>query len=254
MIYCGVDVGASATKVAIINEKKQLISNCVRKSGVDFKTSAMQCMEEALGRAGKKNEQDRKIVATGYGRGNVDFADEKKTEIACHAKAAFYFFPREITIVDIGGQDSKVIKLDSEGRRVDFKMNRKCAAGTGAFLEEIAIQLDIPLDRMNEYAESIQEKVTIGSFCTVFTKTEILALIRHGRKLEEIVRGVYDSVVKRIIEMDSLEGEVVMTGGVVEHNPVIVSLLEAKIGKKVSIPPNPQIAGAFGAALFAQEI
>jgi len=250
---CGIDTGASATKVVLIDGEKNILAHCVQRSGIDFNQSARDCFNVVLEESGVSEKNVGRIVATGYGRGNVEFCSGSKTEIACHGKAAFFHCPREIVVVDIGGQDSKVIHLDSEGKRTEFKMNRKCAAGTGAFLEEISVQLSVPLDEMNELALKSTGKVTLGSYCTVFTKTEILALARQGKKLEDILRGVYDSVAKRVIEMDPMEGEVVMTGGVVAHNSVVVKLLEERTGKNIFVPPMPQLAGAFGAALFALE-
>jgi predicted CoA-substrate-specific enzyme activase len=155
--------------------------------------------------------------------------------------------------VDIGGQDSKIIKLDKVGRRISFKMNRKCAAGTGAFLEEIAYKLDIPLGDLNGLAQMAKTTAKIGSYCTVFTATEILDRIRAGEKLDDIVRGLFDSIAKRIIEMDTLTGRTIMTGGVVAYNAIVAELLSARAGVEIEIAPHPQEMGAFGAALFAQE-
>jgi predicted CoA-substrate-specific enzyme activase len=173
------------------------------------------------------------------------------TEIACHGKGAFFHFRRRMTVVDIGAQDSKVIHLDGDGRRTSFKMNRKCAAGTGSFLEEIALRLALPVSDLNGLAERSTQEVTLGSFCTVFTATEILEKIRAGEKVEDIVKGAFRSVVKRIIEMDTVDGALVMTGGVVAHNPLLVRLVEEAFGTPVLVPPDPQFVGAFGAALFA---
>ena len=128
-----------------------------------------------------------------------------------------------MTIVDIGGQDNKLIQLDDQGRRVHFKMNRKCAAGTGAFLEEIALRLDLPIQELNGLAEQSTEEVSLGSFCTVFTATEILEKIRAGERVEDIVKGAFRSVVKRIREMGAVEGAWCMTGGVVAHHPLLVT-------------------------------
>jgi len=155
--------------------------------------------------------------------------------------------------VDIGGQDSKVIKLDAEGKGVGFKMNRKCAAGTGAFLEEIAHKLDIPIGDFNALAKAASKTVRIGSYCTVFTATEVLDRIRAGEKTDEIIRGLFDSVVKRVLEMDTLVGRVIMTGGVVAFNDIVAELLNIRTGIKVEIAPHPQGMGAFGAALYAGE-
>ena len=147
---------------------------------------------------------------------------------------------------DIGAQDSKVIHLDAAGCRTGFKMNRKCAAGTGAFLEEIALRLDLPVAALNGLAERSTKEVTLGSFCTVFTATEILARIRAGEKVEDIVKGAFRSVVKRILEMDTVDGTLVMTGGVVAYNPLLVTLVEEAFGRKALVPPEPQRIGAWG--------
>jgi (R)-2-hydroxyacyl-CoA dehydratese activating ATPase len=155
--------------------------------------------------------------------------------------------------VDIGGQDSKVIKLDAEGKDVGFKMNRKCAAGTGAFLEEIAHKLDIPIGEFNALAKAASKSAQIGSYCTVFTATEVLDRIRAGEKTDEIIRGLFDSVVKRVLEMDTLAGRVIMSGGVVAFNDIVAELLDTRAGIKVEIAPHPQGMGAFGAALYAGE-
>jgi predicted CoA-substrate-specific enzyme activase len=154
-------------------------------------------------------------------------------------------------VIDIGGQDNKVIKLDDNGRRTSFKMNRKCAAGTGAFLEEMSARLDIPLEKMDALAARSQDMVKLGSFCTVFSATEVLENIRHGKKIEDIVKGVFFSVIKRVLEMDSLTENVVMTGGVVAHNPYLIEMAEDMIGRPVLVPEHPQLTGAIGAALYA---
>jgi predicted CoA-substrate-specific enzyme activase len=184
---------------------------------------------------------------------NVLFRQGTRTEIGCHAKACYFYFPLAMTIIDIGGQDNKIIKLASDGRRSSFKMNRKCAAGTGAFLEEMAMRLDIPIENMNELAKKSTEMVELGSYCTVFSATEVLEKIRQGKKVSDIVRGLFLSVIKRIMEMDSFTEKVVMTGGVVAHNPFMVGMVEKIIGRKVLVPEQPQLTGAIGAALYALE-
>jgi predicted CoA-substrate-specific enzyme activase len=251
MLFCGVDVGSATTKAALIDPERKLISHHVLKSGVDFAGASRRCFEQALHAAGAGADQVRRIAATGLGRDTVEFAHEKRSEISCHGEACYHYFPGPITIVDIGGQDNKVIRLNSLGERTHFKMNRKCAAGTGAFLEEIANKIDIPISELNREARKSENEATLGSFCTVFTQTEILAKIRHGVKVEDIVKGAFRSVIKRVLEMDPLEGDVVATGGVVAHNPIIVEMLQEQIGRPVKVPPLPQITGAFGAALLA---
>ena len=201
--------------------------------------------------AGALKKQIVSAISTGYGRKNVAYARDTKTEIGCHARGCFHYFPFSTTIIDIGGQDNKVIKVDEKGLRTGFKMNRKCAAGTGAFLEEMAMRLDIALEDMDELAGQSENMVKLGSFCTVFSATEVLENIRQGKKLPDIVKGVYFSMIKRVLEMDSLTENVVMTGGVVAHNSFLVEMTEEIIGRKILVPEYPQLTGAIGAALYA---
>ena len=251
--FCGVDIGASSAKLVIVDEKRQVVARSLRNSGVDYAKAAEQCLDEALATAGLAREQIGGSLATGYGRGNVPWTNGTKTEIACHGKGAFFHFPRAITVIDIGAQDNKVIRLDAAGRRVSFKMNRKCAAGTGAFLEEIALRLDLSVSQLNGLAERSAKDVTLGSFCTVFAATEILEKIRRGEKIEDIVKGAFRSVAKRVFEMDTVHGDLVVTGGVVQHNPLLLALIGKSFGRPAAAPPYPQHVGAFGAALFALE-
>jgi predicted CoA-substrate-specific enzyme activase len=171
----------------------------------------------------------------------------------CHAKGCYHYFPFAITIIDIGGQDNKIIRLDREGRRISFKMNRKCAAGTGAFLEEMSMRLDIPLEDMDGLARRSEDMVELGSYCTVFSGTEVLEKIRQGKKVPDIVKGLFFSVIKRVFEMDALADRVVMTGGVVAHNPYLVKMVEEMTDREILVPEFPQFTGAVGAALFAME-
>ncbi len=201
--------------------------------------------------AGALKEQIVSAISTGYGRKNVAYAQDTKTEIGCHARGCFHYFPFSTTIIDIGGQDNKVIKVDENGLRTGFKMNRKCAAGTGAFLEEMAMRLDIALEDMDGLAIQSENMVKLGSFCTVFSATEVLENIRQGKKLPDIVKGVYFSMVKRVLEMDSLTEKVVMTGGVVAHNPFLVKITGEIIDSEILVPEFPQLTGAIGAALYA---
>jgi predicted CoA-substrate-specific enzyme activase len=251
--YCGVDIGASSTKLVLVDGSRQVLARVVRRSGVDYAQAAETCLTDAIDEAGLSREQISKTLSTGYGRDNVPFADGKMTEIACHGKGAHQHFGKRITVIDVGAQDSKMIHLDDEGRRTSFKMNRKCAAGTGAFLEEIALRLDLPVGQLNGLAEQSTKDVSLGSFCTVFAATEILAKIRAGERVEDIVKGAFRSVVKRLLEMDTVQGDLVMTGGVVAHNPHLATLVEESFGRPVLVPPHPQHVGALGAALFALE-
>ena len=251
--FCGIDIGASTAKLVITDEADGKVAMAKRHSGVDYVQTADHLLEEALDRAEIDRSQLAGSLSTGYGRDNVPWVDSSMTEIACHGKGAWFNFRRQITVIDIGAQDSKVIHLDDRGRRTSFKMNRKCAAGTGSFLEEIALRLALPASELNGLAEQSTKDVTLGSFCTVFTATEILAKIRAGEKVEDIAKGAFRSIVKRVSEMDTIDGELVMTGGVVAHNPLLVSLVGEFYGRTALVPPEPQYTGAFGAALFAIE-
>ncbi len=249
-LYCGVDVGASATKLVLLNNDKEITAKVVFPSGVDYKATSRECLARAKTEAGAKGEIVR-TVSTGYGRYNVEYANESLTEIHCHGVGCYHYIPHSLTIVDIGGQDNKVIRIDDSGQRLDFKMNRKCAAGTGAFIEEIALRLGIDVGEMDPLARGTTEVVRLSSFCTVFAKTEILAHLRKGVHVAAIVRGAFLSVIQRILEMDPLAGEVALTGGVVAYNPTIAQMLSEKLRHPVEVPPNPQFAGAIGAALVA---
>jgi predicted CoA-substrate-specific enzyme activase len=250
-IFAGVDVGASRTKIALMDQSRKVVGYDVRHSGTDFARTAEEGLKTALEMAGRPRGAVVNTVSTGYGRRNVNFSKAAKTEIACHAKGCYHFFPQKIAIIDIGGQDNKIIKLDHQGNRQGFKMNRKCAAGTGAFLEEMSLRLNIALEEMDAYAERSREMVKLGSYCTVFSGTEVLENIRNGKAVADIVKGLFYSVIKRVLEMDSLCGSVVMTGGVVAHNPYLVKMTSDLINRSVLVPELPQFTGAIGAALYA---
>ncbi len=249
-VFCGVDIGASATKLVLLDAERRVLARAALPSGVDYADTARKCLEQAVTEAGLSGPPDV-TVATGYGRNNVEFAGETRTEIHCHGLGCYHGRGRAMTIIDIGGQDNKIIHLDDKGRRLDFRMNRKCAAGTGAFMEEIALRLGLQVGELNGLASSTDRPVKLGSFCTVFAKTEILSHLRRGEPVEGIVRGAFISVVDRILEMDPLEGEVVATGGVVAFNPVIVEILTERLGRPVAVPEQPRFTGALGAALTA---
>jgi predicted CoA-substrate-specific enzyme activase len=246
--FVGIDVGASTTKAILIDEKKEILGHSVVDSGADFKAAAEKAFKMSQQSAKGKASNKYSVLATGYGRRNVSFAGQTKTEISCHAKGSFFYFPHAHTLIDIGGQDSKIIKVNDSGKRIGFKMNR-----TGAFLEEIANRLRIKIGKLNELAKKAERNIQIGSYCTVFTATELLTKIREGIEVKELIKGIFDSVVKRALEMDPLEGNIVMTGGVVAYNSFLVNMFEEKLDKKIFIPPLPQLTGAIGAALYALE-
>jgi (R)-2-hydroxyacyl-CoA dehydratese activating ATPase len=252
--YCGIDIGASAAKLAVIDDQCRIIGKSVRRSGVNYAQTAQLCRDEALAAAGLDLSQLSGAVATGYGRDNVPWVSGKMTEIACHGRGAYQHCRAAITVLDIGAQDSKVIHLDAAGHRTGFKMNRKCAAGTGAFLEEIAYRLDLKPSDLNGLAEQSTREVTLGSFCTVFAATEVLEKIRAGLHVEDIVKGAFRSVVNRVREMDVVTGALVMTGGVAAYNPALVRLAGEAFGCEIVVPPEAQFVGALGAAMYAADM
>jgi predicted CoA-substrate-specific enzyme activase len=178
------------------------------------------------------------------------------TEITCHARGAFFVHPKTRTVIDIGGQDSKVIRLDREGRNVDFQMNDKCAAGTGRFLEVMAHALEVKVEDLGKLSLSAPRTIKISSMCTVFAESEVVSLIAENQPKEVIVRGLHDSIADRIIGMVNRVGceeDVTLTGGVAKNEGVVHSL-EEKLGIRLFLPPEPQVIGALGAALLAQNL
>lgn len=226
------------------------MGSAVARSGARIEESSREVFELARERAGVSSEAILGVLATGYGRDRVPMGDERMTEISCHARGCHHYFPEPVVVVDIGGQDSKVMRLAADGTRKRHRMNRKCAAGTGSFLEEVARRLDTPLEGLDGLARGAKRTARISSYCTVFAATELLERVRRGEPLDEVVRGMFVSLVERVIEMDRLDGKVVCTGGVVAHNPMMVELLKEKVPGEVVVAPHPQEMGAFGAALL----
>ncbi|MBI4346281.1 MAG: ATPase [Elusimicrobia bacterium] len=247
--YYGVDIGSSYTKAVVVDAEGRVLGEGVLKTGMDFESASLKALEGAAGAPAG----GAPFVATGVGRSRCVSRPPTKTEISCIARGSFHHLPRPHVVVDIGGQDNKVVRVDGQGRQLDFKLNRKCAAGTGAFLEEIARRLDLAPEGISELARRAPRAVEIGSYCTVFTCTEIIHHIREGASPEGILRGCYESVVKRILEMDPLQGEVAVTGGVIATHPVLADLLTEKLGRAPFVPPRAQFIGALGAALLSRE-
>ena len=252
--FAGIDVGTSFIKGVIIDDTGEVIGSSVHRSGADLAGAIEKVFEGMLDNAGIGRGDIEHITATGFGRRNVPFTHSVKTEISCHARGAYHHFNEAITLIDIGGQDTKIIRIADDGKLLNFKMNRKCAAGTGSFLEEIALRMNIPVGEMNGLAARSESTKALGSFCTVFASSEILTRIRNGERVEDMARSAFESVARRVIEMDVFEGRVVMSGGVVRYNDVIVTILERHLGRKITVAPNPQIIGALGAALYACEM
>lgn len=255
MYTIGIDIGSMSTNGILLNEKKEILSSLIIPTGASSKKAADKTYQQIL-TENKLSEKDVDyIIATGYGRIKVPFAHEVVTEITCHAKGANYYFPKARTIIDIGGQDSKVIKVDANGNVLDFIMNDKCAAGTGRFLEVMARTLEIDLEDMGGLSLNGKENVSVSSLCTVFAESEVVSLIGADHKTADICRGLHISIAKRItaqVKRIGLEEEIVMTGGVAK-NIGVVTELERNLGCKIKISEEPQINGALGAALIALE-
>ena len=246
MNFTGVDIGSSFTKAVVIDDAGKVLASSVLRTGMDFEDASKRALKDA-------KTGDSPLLATGVGRTRCAGKPATKTEISCIARGSFHALPRPHVVVDIGGQDNKIVRVAEGGRQLDFKMNRKCAAGTGAFLEEIARRLDLPAEGISDMARRASKAVEIGSYCTVFTCTEIIHHICEGARPEGILRGCYESVVKRILEMDPLEGEVALSGGVIATHPVIADILAEKLGRAPFVPPQAQFVGALGAALLSRE-
>jgi len=255
MYTIGIDIGSMSTNGVLINDKKEILSSIIIPTGASSKKAADKTFQLILTEH-KLSERDIDyIVATGYGRIKVPFANEVVTEITCHAKGANYYFPKARTIIDIGGQDSKVIKVDANGNVLDFVMNDKCAAGTGRFLEVMARTLEIDLEEMGPISLNGKNSVSVSSLCTVFAESEVVSLIGADHKTADICKGLHLSIAKRItaqVKRIGLEEEIVMTGGVAK-NIGVVTELESSLGCKIKISEEPQINGALGAALIALE-
>ena len=254
-MYAGIDIGSQSTDVVIIDDKKNILSYSILYTGASHQEVADKALLEACSSINCDVGEIKCVVGTGYGRKNIKNAIHQVTEISCHAKGANYFFPNVRTILDIGGQDSKVIKIDSDGKVLDFLMNEKCAAGTGRFLEVMARVLEVQLADFGELALASKEQVELSSMCTVFAESEVISKIADGKKKEDIINGIHNSICDRVgsmIERMKLENDFAMTGGVAK-NKGIVNTLKMKLITEVNVPNEPQIVGALGAALFAYE-
>jgi len=253
--FAGLDSGSTSTNAVILDGERNIVSFAVVPTGVSVDGSAKSAFEEALENAGILETQIERTVSTGYGRAGIRFRSRDITEITCHAKGAYFLNPRVRTVIDIGGQDSKVIRLDENGSVKDFAMNDKCAAGTGRFLEMMAQSLGVTLEVMSVCGLGWDEEIVISSMCSVFAQSEVVSLIASGKKLPDIVHGLNASVASKVIALGGrtgMEGAYMMTGGVA-NNTGVVRAVEEKLGVPVLRPEEPEICGALGAALVAWE-
>jgi (R)-2-hydroxyacyl-CoA dehydratese activating ATPase len=254
MPVAGVDIG-SLTAKAVVLEGTEMLGNSLVLTGHNSRLAGREALEKALEDAGLEEASLDLMIATGYGRHAADFAGEKVTEITCHARGAHFARPEARTVIDLGGQDSKAIAVDENGKVRDFVMNDKCSAGTGRFLEVMAAALGIELDDLGRISLESESPASISSTCTVFAESEVVSRVAEGVSKVDIVAGIHQAIASRIYAMTvriPVEERVIMTGGVA-RNQGVVSALEKKFKTEIIVPEMPQHMGALGAALIAVE-
>jgi predicted CoA-substrate-specific enzyme activase len=255
MFFAGLDVGSRSTKAVIVNADKEITAHAVVDTGVDGQKAADDVLRICLEEGGIARQDVREIVSTGYGKGRVSTSTFRMTEISCHARGAHHLFPETRTVIDIGGQDSKVILLDGAGGVTDFAMNDRCAAGTGRFLEVMARALEMDLDKMGSVPHDPAGTAVISSLCTVFAESEVISLLSEGGTVESIVRGLHAAVAERtvaLLKRIPFVPPITMTGGVA-NNQGVVQALRARLSSSLTLPEAPQMVGALGAALMAHK-
>lgn len=256
-IYAGLDVGSTTGKVVLIDDTEKILGWSIVRSSHGPQATADAAMAEARGMARlADDEKPAYIVSTGYGRRNVEGVDEDLSEISCHAKGAFHQNPAVQTIIDIGGQDCKVISLNKKGHVVGFQMNDKCSAGTGRFFEVMTRVLDCTFEELAVAALKSKDPRQISKQCSVFAESEVISLINNNVPLCDISAGIHEAIARRILGMVFQVGntpEVCLTGGCAK-NPALIAALEKLLKLKLApLTENPQIMGALGAALYAKE-
>lgn len=253
--YLGLDSGSTSTNAVIIDEKKRLVAYSIIPTGAKASESATQARAAVLEKAGLDELCLINTVSTGYGRSGIVYSDTDVTEISCHAKGVHFLFPSVRTILDIGGQDSKAIRLNDEGQVVDFVMNDKCAAGTGRFLEMISNALNVPLDQMGALSLTSQKDLEMTSMCSVFAESEVISMVAENKDLADIIHAVHMMIAKKslsLMKRVGLEEAYCMSGGVAK-NKGVVAILSDLLSAPVQVSDEPDIVGAFGAALYALE-
>jgi predicted CoA-substrate-specific enzyme activase len=252
--YLGVDIGSITAKAVLLqSDTKSVIAWKLMPTGYDTKETANILVAELL-QENKLNMTDIDYtISTGYSRKNVDFSTQQITEISCQAKGMHFLFPSVHTVIDIGGQDSKAIKLDNKGQLSDFEMNDKCSAGTGRFLEVMANSLQVQLEEMEQL--SSDSVVPISSTCTVFAESEVVSRIAQGAERGSIIGGIHQSIATKVLSLVGrigIDPDVAVTGGVAK-NKAVIEAISKNIDHQIYVPDEPQITGALGAALIAVE-
>jgi predicted CoA-substrate-specific enzyme activase len=254
LYFAGVDIGSTMTKVVLTDKASNLLSFIKGPTGAKHRQLANEVMRRALEQAGLQIDDISYILATGYGRLNVPFADRQITELSCHARGVCSFFPNARTAIDIGGQDAKCMRIDN-GRLVNFVMNDKCAAGTGRFLEVTATTLGIKLEDMGDISLKATKRIQISNLCTIFAQQEVVSLLSRGEKVENILAGLHDALASRIaalVRRLGIEPDLVLTGGVAKNTGMVRAMKE-NLGCEVLVPEEPLLTGALGAAILAKD-
>lgn len=252
MLFAGIDAGSRAVKIVLVEENGRVLARKTCDQGTQQEERAAGLLDQALRETNRERGEIRRCIATGYGRNLIGFADSTVTEITCHARGVRRVCSDAMTIVEIGGQDSKLIRLDPPGTVRDFAMNDRCAAGTGRFLEVVAARLGVGLEDLGRLARESRKPAAISSMCVVFAETEIIGLLASGTSSADIVAGVQASIAKRVVAMAgrNVDEPVVFTGGVALLSEM-GEAVSAALGRAVSVAPEPQYTGALGAALIA---
>ncbi|MCS7172840.1 MAG: acyl-CoA dehydratase activase [Armatimonadetes bacterium] len=252
-LVAGVDVGSTQTKAVIMNLNRIIVGRALVDTGARLNEAARTAFEAALQDAGASEDEVAYTVGTGYGRFKVEFGNTQVTEISCHARGAVFLFPNTRTVLDVGGQDTKAIRVGPNGEVLDFCMNDKCSAGTGRFLGAASAALELPLGELGPLALTARNPVTITTTCTVFAESEILGWLARGRKVEDILMGVHAAIAARslsLLRRVGIEPELTFTGGV-SRNVAMVHLIRQLSGVPVNVSEESHYCGAIGAALFA---
>ncbi len=253
-VTVGIDIGSTATKAVLLVDG-QIAGQVVIATGWDPKQAGSDAFDSLLKGSGLCEDDVNIVVGTGYGRISLPFADRRVTEVTCHARGAEYMVPGSRLVVDIGGQDSKVIALDGAGNVTDFIMNDKCAAGTGRFLQVMAGVLGVSLDELGKLALA-SEPAVISSMCTVFAESEVVGLLARGIDKGAIAAGVVESIAKRLptlVGRMPQVSEITFTGGLAS-NSGICRRIEQSLGLPLQVPTCPQMTGALGAALIGSDL
>ncbi|PIP54674.1 MAG: hypothetical protein COX07_04015 [Bacteroidetes bacterium CG23_combo_of_CG06-09_8_20_14_all_32_9] len=245
MYYLGLDLGSSYTKGILTDENNQIIDYHVFKTGFDFKKAA----QKVIARFSKNYKIEFPVFTCGYGRTEIDEPLISNSEIIALSEAVFNIYKKECSVIDIGGQDTKYIKINQYGQVDKFKMNRKCAAGTGSFIEEIAFRLNVSALEFSKLAEQSKQDIKINSYCTVFAVSEIIGMMKKGIIMPDVVNGIYKSVISRCTELAPIEDFLVITGGIPDNHPMMVKLFK-KTFPESDCPPKSQFLAAYGCVLL----